>query len=115
MILSLLGPLEKAQVQVQVQVILRLTVSRPVPLGVLLLLEWVTRCHISLSDNYFPTFSCRTPSLMRGWVRNLQYNDASSSSSYIATEGPSPSLSWCRAPYNSLEKSDVLRGLLLIL
>jgi hypothetical protein len=91
MILSLLGPLEK--VHVQVQVILRLTVSRPVPLGAVLLLERVTRCYISLSDNYFLSFSCRTPSLTRGRVCNLQCNDtsSSSSSSYIPTEGLSAS------------------------
>jgi hypothetical protein len=51
-----------------------------------------------LSDNYFFTFSCRAPSLMRGHVFNLQCNDANSISSYIATDGLSASSSWCRAP-----------------
>jgi hypothetical protein len=62
------------------------------------LLEQVTRCYIYLSDNYFLYFSCRAPSLTRGWVCNLRCNDASSISSYIATDGLSASLSWCRAP-----------------
>jgi hypothetical protein len=44
------------QVQVQVQVILRPTVSRPVLPGVMSLLERVTRCYISLSDNYLVLF-----------------------------------------------------------
>jgi hypothetical protein len=72
------------------------TDGRPVRLGVLPLLEQVTRCYIYLSDNYFLYFSCRAPSLMRGQVCNLQCNDASSISSYIATYGLSASLSWCR-------------------
>jgi hypothetical protein len=42
-----------------------------------------------LSDNYFLYFSCRAPSLMRERVCNLQCNDASSISSYIATDGRS--------------------------
>jgi hypothetical protein len=46
-------PKEQGQLRVQVQVILWLTVSRPVRLGVLLLLERVTRCYIPLSDIYF--------------------------------------------------------------
>jgi hypothetical protein len=37
----------------EVEVTLRLTVSQPVRLGVLPLLEQVTRCYIYLSDNYF--------------------------------------------------------------
>jgi hypothetical protein len=44
--------------------------SRPVRLGVLPLLEQVTRCYISSCDNYFLYFSCRAPSLMRGLVCN---------------------------------------------
>jgi hypothetical protein len=82
--------------QLQVQAILRLTVSRSVRLGVVLLLEPVTRCYIYLSEkNYFLCFSCRALSLTRGRVCNLQFNDASSSSSssYIATDGLSASLS----------------------
>jgi hypothetical protein len=47
----------------EVEVTLRLTVSRPVRLGVLPLLEQVTTCYISLSDNYFLYSSCRAPSL----------------------------------------------------
>jgi hypothetical protein len=43
-------------------------------------------------------FSCRAPSLTRGRVCNLQCNDASSISSFIATDGLSSSSSWCRAP-----------------
>jgi hypothetical protein len=43
------------------------------------LLEWVTRCYISLSDNYFSfIFSWRAPSPTRGRVCILQCNDASS-------------------------------------
>jgi hypothetical protein len=37
------------------------------------------------------------PSLTRGWVCNLQCNDASSISSYIASDGLSASSSWCRS------------------
>jgi hypothetical protein len=43
-------------------VTLRPSVSRAVRLGVLPLLEQVTRCYIYLSDNYFLYFSCRAPS-----------------------------------------------------
>jgi hypothetical protein len=82
--------------QVEVEVTLRPTVSRPVRLGVLPLLDEVTRCYIYLSDNYFLYFSCRGPSLTRGGVCNLQCNDASSISSYIATDSLSSSSSWCR-------------------
>jgi hypothetical protein len=46
----------------------------------------------------FLSFSYRVPSLMTGQVCNLQCNDASSSSSYIATHSQSARLSWCRAP-----------------
>jgi hypothetical protein len=60
-------------------------------------LELVTRCYISLSNNYFFIFSCRAPSLTRGRGCNLQYNDASSISSYIATDGLSVNYPWCRA------------------
>jgi hypothetical protein len=72
--------------------------SQPVRFDVLPLLEQVTRCYIYLSDNYFLYFSCRAPSLTRGRVYNLQCNDASSISSYIATDSLSASSSWCRAP-----------------
>jgi hypothetical protein len=77
----------------EVEVTLQPTVSRPVRLGVLPLLEQVTRCYIYLSDNYFLYFSCRAPSLTRGGVCNLQCNDASSISSYIAADGVLPSSS----------------------
>jgi hypothetical protein len=73
--------------QDEVEVTLRSTVSRSVRLGVLPLLEQVTRCYIYLSDNYFLYFSCREPSLTRGRVLNLQYSDASLISSYIDTDG----------------------------
>jgi hypothetical protein len=43
----------RTTVQVQVEVILRPTVSQTVRLGVVPLLERVIRCYISLSDNYF--------------------------------------------------------------
>jgi hypothetical protein len=46
----------------------------------------------------FYSSSYRTPSLTRGRICNLQCNHASSSSSYIATDGQSASSSWCRAP-----------------
>jgi hypothetical protein len=82
---------------IEVEVTLQETVSRPVLLGVLPLLEQVTRCYIYLSDNYFLYFSCRVPSLTSGLVCNLQCNDASLISSYIATDGLSASSSWCRA------------------
>jgi hypothetical protein len=85
-------------VEVEVEVTLWPRVSRPVRLGVLPLLEQVTRCYIYLSDNYFHYFSCRAPSLTRGRIYNLQCNDASSISSYIATESLSASSSWCRDP-----------------
>jgi hypothetical protein len=57
---------------IKVEVTLRPTVSWPVRLGVLALLEQVTRCYIYLSDNYSLYFSCRAPSLTRGQVCNLQ-------------------------------------------
>jgi hypothetical protein len=57
-----------SQCSAEVEVTLRPTVSRPVRLGVLPLLEQVTRCYIYFSDNYFLYFSCRTPSLTRGRV-----------------------------------------------
>jgi hypothetical protein len=41
---------------------------------------------------------CGTPSLKKGWVCNLQSNEANSMSRYIATDGLSASSSWCRAP-----------------
>jgi hypothetical protein len=84
------------QIGFEVEVTLRPTVSRPVHLGVLPVLEQVTRCYIYLSDSYFPYFSSTAPSLKRGRVCNLQCNDASSISSYIATNGLSASSSWCR-------------------
>jgi hypothetical protein len=62
---------------VEVEVTLRPMVSRLVRLGVLPLLDQVTRCYIYLSDNYFLYFSCRAPFLTRGPVCNLQCNDAS--------------------------------------
>jgi hypothetical protein len=49
--------------EVEVEVTLQPTVSRPVHLGVLPLSEQLTRCYIYLSDNYFLHFSCRAPSL----------------------------------------------------
>jgi hypothetical protein len=82
----------------KVKVTLRQTVCRPVRLGVLPLLEQVTRCYIYLSENYFLYFSCRAPSLTRGRFRNLQCNDASSFSNYLAIDGLSARPSWCRAP-----------------
>jgi hypothetical protein len=82
----------------EVEVTLRSTVSRPIRLGVLPLLEQAARCYIYLSDNYFLYFSCRAPSLVRGRVCNLQCNDASSISSYIVTDGLSASSSWCQDP-----------------
>jgi hypothetical protein len=84
--------------EVDVEFPLRPTVSRPVRLGVLLLLEQVTRCCICLSDNYFLYFSCRALSLTRGRICNLQCNDASSIWSYIAIDGLSASSSWCCCP-----------------
>jgi hypothetical protein len=75
-----------------------MTVSQSVCLHVEPLLERVTKCYSSLSDNYFFNFSYSTPSLTRGRVCNLQCNDASSISSYIATDILSASSSWCRAP-----------------
>jgi hypothetical protein len=56
-------------------------------------LEQVSRCYIYLNDNYFIYFSRKAPSLTRGQVCNLQCNDASSISSYIATDGLSASSS----------------------
>jgi hypothetical protein len=53
---------------------------------------------LHLSNYYCLYFSCRAPSLTRGRVCNLQCNDASSISSYIATDGLWASSSWCRAP-----------------
>jgi hypothetical protein len=88
-----------AMMQVQCQVTLRPTVCRPVRLGVLPLLEQVTRCYIYLSDTYFLYSSCRAPSLTRGRICNLQCKDASSVSSYNATDCLSASSSWCRAPF----------------
>jgi hypothetical protein len=83
--------------KVEVEVTLRPMVSRLVRLGVLAVLEGVTRCYIYLSVNYYLYFSRRAPSLTRGRVCNLQRNEASSISSYTATGGPSASSSWCRA------------------
>jgi hypothetical protein len=83
---------------VEVEVTLRPTVRWPVRLGVLPLLGQMTRCNIYMSDNYFLYFSCRAPSLTRGRVCNVQCNNASSISSYIATYGLSASSSRCRAP-----------------
>jgi hypothetical protein len=85
-------------IEVEVEVTLRPTVSRPFRLGVFPLLGQVTRCYIYLSDNYFFYFSFRAPSLTRERVCNLQCNDASSVSSYIETDGLSASSTWCRAP-----------------
>jgi hypothetical protein len=69
-----------------------LTVSRQVRLGVLPLLEQMTGCYIYMSDNYFLYFSCKVPSLTRGRVCNLQCNDESSVSSYVATDSLSARL-----------------------
>jgi hypothetical protein len=84
-------------VEVEVEVTLRPTVSRPIRFGILPLLEQVTRCYIYLSDNYFLYFLYKAPSLTRGWGFNLQCNDTSSISSYIPTDGLSARSS-CRAP-----------------
>jgi hypothetical protein len=65
-------------IQVEVEVVLRPTVSRPLRLGVV--------PPIGKGDQ-----------MMRGLVCNLQFNDASSS--YIAADGQSASSSWCRAPW----------------
>jgi hypothetical protein len=96
-LIELAGTVSLLFIVAEVEVTLRPTVSRPVRLGVLPLLEQVTRSYIYLSDNYFLYFSCGAPSLTRGRVCNLQCNDASSISSYIAT-GLSVSSSWYRAP-----------------
>jgi hypothetical protein len=77
----------EAVYEIEVEVTLLPTVSRPVHLGVVPLLEQVTKCYIYLSDNYFLYCSRRAPSLTRGRVCNLQCNDASSISSYNATDG----------------------------
>jgi hypothetical protein len=58
--------------QIQVQVILRLMVSRPVRLGVIPLLERVTRCYISLSDSYFLSSRSRAPSPIAPMNRAIQ-------------------------------------------
>jgi hypothetical protein len=55
---------------------------------------------LHLSNNHFLYFSCRAPSLTRGRFCNLQCNEASSISSYIATDGLLASSYWCRAPNN---------------
>jgi hypothetical protein len=60
---------------VQVQVILRPTVSRPVHLGVGPLLGKMTKFYTSLSNNCFFFSSCRAPSLTRG-RSNLQCSHA---------------------------------------
>jgi hypothetical protein len=88
----------EVEVEAEAEVTIPTTASRPVRLGVLPLLEQVTRCYIYLSDNYFLYFSCRAPSLTRGRVCNLQCNDSCSVTSYIETYGLSASLSWCRLP-----------------
>jgi hypothetical protein len=103
------GLLMWGALSVEVEVTLRPTVSRPVRLGVLPLLEQVTRCYIYLNNNYFLYFSCKVPSLTRGRVRNFQCNDASSISSYIATDGLSASSSWCRAPNGNFFVWQLLR------
>jgi hypothetical protein len=53
---------------VEDEVTLRPTVSRPVRLGVLPLLEQVTRCYIYLSDNYFLYFSLAVPGHALLWL-----------------------------------------------
>jgi hypothetical protein len=55
--------------------------------------------------NYFLSFSCRAPFLTRGLVCNLQCNDASWSSSYIATYGLSANSSRCRAPNGARDQT----------
>jgi hypothetical protein len=50
------------------------------------------------------SFSCREPSLTRGRVCNLKCNVASSSSSYIATDGQSASTSLCHAPFGASDQ-----------
>jgi hypothetical protein len=64
---TLLGPLAKSNLNhwttnFEVEVTLRPTVSWPIRLSVLPLLEQVTRCYVYLSDNYFLYFSCRAQS-----------------------------------------------------
>jgi hypothetical protein len=56
---------------------------------------------LHLSDNYFLYISCTAPSLTRGRVCNLQSNDTSSISGYIATDGQSSSSSWCLTPFGA--------------
>jgi hypothetical protein len=85
------------EVEVEVEVTLRPTVSRPVRLGVLPLLVQVIRCYIWVTITFF-IFSYRVPSLTRGRVYNLQCNDVSWIFSYIGTDGLSASSSWCRVP-----------------
>jgi hypothetical protein len=60
--------------QVQGQVIFRLTISRPVRLGVEPPLGPMTRFRFSLFDNYFLSSSCRAPSLTKWRVCSLQCN-----------------------------------------
>jgi hypothetical protein len=59
---------------------------------------------LHLFERQLVYFSCRAPSLTRGRVCNLQCNDASSVSSYIATDGLSTSLSWCPATFGASDQ-----------
>jgi hypothetical protein len=59
-------------VEIEVEVTLRPTVSRSVPLGVLHVLKQAARCYIYLSDNYFLYFSYRAPSLTIGRACNFK-------------------------------------------
>jgi hypothetical protein len=78
-------------VQVQVQVILQPTVSWPGHLDVVPPLEQMTGFYIFWVTVTFFLSSCKAPSLTRGRVCNLHCNDASSSLSYIVTDGQSAS------------------------
>jgi hypothetical protein len=60
----------------QVNVILRPAVSRQVRLGVGHPLGQMIKIEISLSDNYYLSFSSMAPSLRRERVSNLQCNHA---------------------------------------
>jgi hypothetical protein len=79
-----------------VKVILRPTVSQPIRPGVRH--PSVTRDHFCQFFRQLRVCWCAAPSLTRERVCNLQFNDASSISSYVATDGQSATSSWCLAP-----------------